>query len=114
MPSDVSLAFHRHRVEALSNTLGAWLRCPNASCRRAGACRRADDAFPPCVVTIMRDVNTSLAAYLAALPDAPPRKPTAAEAAWAHIDRINERLGDLLEAEVEAYARKREARTSAT
>jgi hypothetical protein len=109
MPSD-TLAFHRRRIKTLSDTLGTWLRCSNASCRRAGACRRADDVFPACVPPIMRDMNTSLAAYLDALPEAPPRRPTESNAAHAQIERLNKRLGDLLEAEVEAFERRRAAK----
>jgi hypothetical protein len=91
MQSDTPLAFHRRRISQLSNTIGAWFRCPNASCRRAGACRRADDVFPPCIVPVMRGVNESLMTYLNALPGMPPRKPAESESAHAQIERLNKR-----------------------
>jgi hypothetical protein len=107
MPSDTPLAFHRRRISQLSNTIGAWFRCPNASCRRAGACRRADDVFPPCIVPVMRGVNESLMTYLNALPGMPPRKPAESESAHAQIERLNKRLGNLLEAEIERIEKRR-------
>jgi hypothetical protein len=110
MHSDTPLAFHRRRISQLSNTIGAWRQCMNSSCRRAGACRRAADVFPPCLLPIVREVNVSIAGCLAAVPGLPPRVEPVEETNGAQIDRLNKRVADLVEAEVERMERAQEKR----
>jgi hypothetical protein len=110
MHSETPLAFHRRRVEALSNTLGAWLECGNASCRRAGACRRATDVYPMCLPAVVREMSTSIDVCTAAIPGRTPRVETEEETMSAQIQRLNKRLANILEAQVEEFERKRARR----
>ena len=110
MNTDTPTTFHRRRIETLSNTLGAWLACRHTACRRSGCCRRAGDVVPACLLPIVQQVNTTIAACAAALPDAPMREEPQARSLDEQILSLNKRLAGLLEAEVEEIERRREMR----
>jgi hypothetical protein len=101
MPSE----FHRRRVEQLSSALGVWRECANSACRRAGGCRRAGDAFPACLAPIVREVGASIESFAAAFGAVRPRE---ADPLGAQIARINKRLADVLEKEIEEIGKARE------
>ena len=110
MNAETPLAFHHRRIETLSNTLGAWMLCEHRACRRTGACRRAGDVFPGCLLPVVYEMNTSIEAFTAALPGRAPRVKTEEETVSAQIQRLNKRLANILEAQVEEFERKRARR----
>jgi hypothetical protein len=110
MYSETPLAFHRRRIEALSNTLAAWMVCGSVSCRRKGRCRRGDEVLPACVLPILRGVHASIGACLAEIPDAAPRPEPQEESLRAQTARIARRVGNLLEAQLDDMERRQERR----
>ena len=108
MNAETPLAFHRRRIETMSNMLGAWMQCEHSACRRTGGCRRAGDVFPACLLPIVHEMNASIAACAAELPGRPPRAQTEEEPVSAQIHRLAKRLAGVLEAQVEEFERKRE------
>jgi hypothetical protein len=99
--------FHRRRVEQLSSALGVWRECANSACRRAGGCRRAGDVFPACLAPIVREVGASIESFAAAFGAVRARE---ADPLGAQIARINKRLADVLEKEIEEIGKAREKR----
>jgi hypothetical protein len=110
MNSETPLDFHRRRVTALADTLGLWRQCRRAACRRAGACRGADEPVPFCVLAVVQGVSRSVRVCVAALPGAEPRL-VETESTGAQLDRINRRMGALLEQEIERVERMNARRT---
>ena len=112
MNAETPLAFHHRHIETLSNTLGAWMLCEHRACHRSGACRRAGDVFPGCLLPVVYEMNTSIEAFAAALPGRAPRVEREEETVSAQLQRITKRMAGVLEAQVEEFERRRERRAA--
>lgn len=100
MHIDTPHDFHRQRIAMLADTLGVWMDCGHAACRRAGCCRRANDVFPACILPVLREVGVSIRACTAAIPDRAPaegEEQSPAGSVTARINRLNARTIALLE-----------------
>lgn len=94
-------------IIASSNTLGCWVVCKRAACRRRRACSGFSGRnIPPCVLQQLAHFGVCLDAIGALIPHRP--VPSEREAFNRQIRRIQKRIADCLELTAEEMLRSAE------